>query len=71
MINQNVIRNRRNDLGLTLEDMAQKTHYRSINGYWRIESGLTDPSSSKLILIAKALDLPIAHLLETGDKEVE
>jgi|GEM_PF-4098484 len=71
MINLSTIKSRRQALGYTLEEMALRTNYKSINGYWRIESGLTEPSSSRLILIARALELPVSHLLAIEDKEVK
>ncbi|MDF2590891.1 MAG: Helix-turn-helix domain [Clostridia bacterium] len=71
MINLNVIKNRRKALGYTLEDIAQRANYRSANGYWRIECGLTEPSSSRLILIAQALEMAVPDLLVYQGKEVK
>ena len=66
-----IIRNRRNELGITQEDMAKKLGYTDRSSIAKIESGGVDISYSKIIAIANILGLDPVSFFEFDDKEDE
>jgi transcriptional regulator with XRE-family HTH domain len=64
MVRTDIIRQRRNQLGLTLADAAERAGMRSLIQWQKIESGTTrDPQVSTLLRIAKALRIKPERLL--------
>ena len=57
------IRNRREELGMSQDDLAQKMGYKSRSSINKIEMGLNDISQSKVVEIAEALDTTPAYLM--------
>lgn len=52
MVNHKFLKQRREELGLTCNDVAQALGYESRNGYWRIEAGLTKLTAEQLLVLA-------------------
>ena len=61
------IRNRRVEIGMTLEELAKLTGYADRTGVYKIESGKNNLNHEKLLLFANALQTTPAKLL--GVKE--
>lgn len=57
------IRNRREELGMSQDDLAQKIGYKSRSSINKIEMGLNDISQSKVVAFAEALDTTPAYLM--------
>lgn len=57
------IRNRREELGMSQDDLAQKMGYKSRSSINKIEMGLNDISQSKVAAFAEALDTTPAYLM--------
>lgn len=57
------IRTRRLELGLTIEELAQKMGYRDKSSISKIENGKSDIPQSKVIAFAKALNTTTAYLI--------
>ena len=57
------IRNRRIELGMSQEDLAKKTDYTSRSSIAKIEKGEVDLPQSKILLFAKALNIPAGDLM--------
>lgn len=65
----NRIRNRRQELGLTQPELAEKTM--TTQGYIsRVERDQLSPKSSMLLVFASALSLPQKELLNLAEKKV-
>lgn len=56
------IRNRRKELGLTQDELAKKCGYSSKSTIAKIEKGVNELNQSKIINIAKALDMDPSEL---------
>ena len=57
------IRNRREELGMSQDDLAQKMGYKSRSSINKIEMGLNDISQSKVVAFAEALYTTPAYLM--------
>ena len=57
------IKNRREELGLTQEELARKLGYKSRSSINKIEAGENDIPQSKVEAFAKALDTTVAYLM--------
>lgn len=57
------IRNRREELGLSQDDLAKKLGYKSRSTINKIELGINDVTQSKIVAIANALDTTPAFLM--------
>ena len=64
MINTEYLKARRRQEGLRLEDMAEKLGYASINGYWRVERGLTKPRVEHLIKLSQIFGVPYEDFIQ-------
>lgn len=62
------IRNRRIEIGMSQEELAEKLGYKSRSTIAKIESGVNDITQSKIIAFAKALNTTVGYLM--GDEEV-
>ncbi len=62
----NRIRNRREELGLTQNEIAEKTHLRQ-NYISRLENDKFEPTATVIVLLAKALNMPVGELLGIND----
>ena len=58
-----MIKKRRNELGLTQEELAIRLGYKSKSTINKIESGINDITQSKIIQFAKALDTTPSYLM--------
>lgn len=56
-----IIRQQRERLGLTQDEVAEKTGM-SRKGYWNIEAGVWTGTYPSLFAIAQVLDLPVEHI---------
>lgn len=63
------IRNRRENLGMTQNDLAKILGYSSRTTITKIESGINDIAQSKILAIAKALKTTPAYLMGWEDEE--
>lgn len=61
------IKNRRLELGLTQEDLAEKMGYKSKTSINKIENGTNDVSQTKVAQFAKVLDCTISYLMGLTD----
>ena len=57
------IKQRRQELGLTVEDLANKMGYKDKSSISKIENGKADIPTSKVIAFARALETTTAYLL--------
>ena len=57
------IKARREELGLTQRELAARLGYSGHTTLARIETGRTDPPQSRIVAIAKALDVAPGYLL--------
>lgn len=64
------IRKRRNQLGLTQDQLAEMTGYRNRSSITKIEQGENDPTQSKLLLLAAALQCSPGDLLQGAEVEL-
>ena len=62
----NRLRNRREEFQLTQNEIAERTHLRQ-NYISRIENDKFEPTATVIILLAKALDMPVEELLGIND----
>lgn len=62
----NRIRNRREELRLTQNEIAERTQLRQ-NYISRIENDKFEPTATVIVLLAKALDMPVGELLGISD----
>jgi transcriptional regulator with XRE-family HTH domain len=51
--------------------MAELLSYKSANGYWRVEAGLTRLRADQLKIIADLFEVPVEELLISPEKEIE
>lgn len=65
------IKNRRKELGITQEELAQKLGYKNKSTIAKIENGTNDIVQSKVVEFAKALDTTVAALMGWDDAEPE
>jgi transcriptional regulator with XRE-family HTH domain len=65
------IKNRRKELGITQEELAQKLGYKNKSTIAKIENGTNDIVQSKVVEFAKALDTTVAALMGWDDTEPE
>lgn len=63
------IRERRLELGLTVEDLAKKMGYKDKSSISKIENGKADIPQSKVEAFAKALDTTTAYLLGVDEEK--
>lgn len=63
------IRARREELGLTQQELADRMGYTSRTTINKIEAGINDISQSKVVAFAKALDTTVAYLMEWEEEE--
>lgn len=63
------IRARREELGLTQQELADRMGYSSRTTINKIEAGVNDISQSKVVAFAKALDTTVAYLMEWEEEE--
>lgn len=66
------IKQRRNELGLTVEELANKMGYKDKSSISKIENGKADIPTSKVVAFARALETTTAYLLgaDTPDSSV-
>lgn len=57
------IKQRRNELGLTVEELANRMGYKDKSSISKIENGKADIPTSKVVAFAKALETTTAYLL--------
>lgn len=62
------IRKRREELGLTQEELARKMGYKSKSTINKIEAGINDITQSKVIAFAKVLNTTVAYLMGWDDR---
>lgn len=62
----NMIRKRREELGWTQQELADKMGYTSKSTITRIEKGYNDVSQSNIMKFAEVLDVPVSYLMEWG-----
>ena len=67
------IKKRREELGMTQEDLAKKLGYRSRSTINKIETGINDISNNKISKFADALETTPAYLLgiTTAQSDIE
>ena len=64
----NNIRKRREELGMTQEELAKKLNYKSKSTINKIEAGINDITQSKVVAFADALETPLPILWD-GEEE--
>lgn len=64
------IKQRRNELGLTVEELATKMGYKDKSSISKIENGKADIPTSKVVAFARALETTTAYLLGIDADEV-
>ena len=64
------IRSRRIELGLTVEDLANKMGYKDKSSISKIENGKADIPQSKVLAFARALNTTTAYLMGIDDAKV-
>lgn len=62
------IRARREELGLTQEELATKMGYKNKSTIAKIESGVNDVAQSKVVKLAKALETTTIYLMGVESK---
>ena len=62
------IKARREELGLTQQQLADRLGYKSKSSINKIEVGLTDVSQSRVVDFANALDTSIEYLMDMGEQ---
>ena len=63
------VRERREALGMTQEELAVKLGYRTQSSIAKIESGVNDPVLSKVKDFSRELQVPISYFLDWDKKE--
>lgn len=63
------IKTRREELGLTQQELADRMGYTSRTTINKIEAGINDISQSKVVAFAKALETTVAYLMEWEEEE--
>lgn len=63
------IKNRRQALGLTQEELARRMGYKSKSTINKIELGINDVSQSKIVQFARALNTSVDYLMDMGGVE--
>ena len=63
------IRQRREELGMSQDELAKKIGYKSRSSINKIEKGITDISQLKIELFAKALETTPAYLMGWEDSD--
>ena len=66
-----MIKKRREELGYTQEELAEKMGYKSKSTINKIESGINDITQSKIVAFAKVLKTTPAYLMGWEDEERE
>lgn len=68
------IKNRRIEIGMSQEELAEKLGYKSRSTIAKIEAGINDITQSKIIAFAKALNTTVGYLMgddkKTADFEI-
>lgn len=64
------IKARREELGMTQDELAKKLGYRSRSTINKIELGINDIGQSKIIAFAKALNTTTSYLLDDCETEI-
>jgi transcriptional regulator with XRE-family HTH domain len=64
-----IIKSRREQLGMTQEELARKLGYKSRSSINKIENGENDILQSKIALFAKALNTTTAYLMGWDDAD--
>lgn len=62
------IKQRRIELGLTQEELAQKMGYKSKSTINKIELGINDVNQSKIVQFARVLDSSVSYLMGWDDE---
>lgn len=62
----NFIKNRRKELGITQEELAELTGYTNRSSITKIENGKVDLSQSKIVKFAEALKIDPIKIINTG-----
>ena len=65
------IKARREELGITQEELARRLGYKSKSTINKIEMGINDISQKKIVLFAKALETTNAYLMSWDDRSEE
>lgn len=65
------IKRRREELGLTQEELAKRLGYKSKSTINKIELGINDIPQKKIVAFADALETSVADLMEWGAKKSE
>ena len=66
-----IIKKRREELGYTQEELAEKMGYKSKSTINKIEAGINDITQSKIVAFAKVLKTTPAYLMGWEDEEKE
>jgi transcriptional regulator with XRE-family HTH domain len=61
---------RRATWGLTQQDAARRAGL-SLNRYWRIEQGITEPTENERLRLADALRTPVGKLFPSGSSSTD
>ncbi len=65
-----IIKNRRIELGMTQDELAEKTGYKTRSSINKIEKGFNDLPRNKIELFSKALNVPQAFFLSDDSTEM-
>ncbi len=65
------IKDRREFLGLSQDELAHKVGYKSRSSIQKIETGRTDVSQTKISQIASALDTSVCYLMGWKDEKTD
>ena len=65
-----LIKERRIELGMTQDDLAEKTGYKTRSSINKIEKGCNDLPRNKIELFAKALNVPQAYFLSDDRQDI-
>lgn len=65
-----IIKNRREELGMTQDELAEKTGYKSRSSINKIEKGFNDVPRNKLELFSKALHVPTAFFVGGSSNDI-
>ncbi len=65
-----IIKNRRTELGMTQDELAEKTGYKTRSSINKIEKGFNDLPRNKIELFAKALNVPQAYFLSDEPQDM-
>lgn len=64
----NAIKNRRIELGMTQDELAEKTGYKTRSSINKIEKGFNDLPRNKIEMFARALDVPQSFFLDEASE---